>query len=572
MIQTAFSSKEDFAKVESEFWAWYAKEFYRAWFNFASAFPKGSNWKSFIDNWTELGTLMTTEQNPYFLLLEKMGSEFKSITSQIDLEPSWATSILALKEIKHLAETEVKKDKGSLLAKLSLTKEKLVDKFDKSADKVYENEDQKKEADLEFKMVFAQVWNEYLDSLKTLSSATSYTEKSYYMFADFFKALNDPGKQTAPYNLTYDNLLKLKAFLKQHDTSPVVEGLLQGPFDFLTAYGAHQATIHLQKKWEEVVLSAAYSVDPEKYYTIMFDKNEGIIWKYVNEEAGAFITQTKTGFSAKKAFGVRLPFSNDFLKLLNKGEQLTLDRQSEYPVAITTLPISVNDEAMIRPFSNRLTMECADEKTVLLNENFPETQDYIWRPSICGDVTLEIKFEESLLQRKYKGRMGFAQFLSDFKDGTKIFNVNDFPEHKGYLANNNVTDITISYKINGIKPVLDFFERRPPSIPEGIFRTYKPKKGKFPFAVRKTTPADEKKVKAVPPPMEFEDKYAIAMETLPMEVNKDADVKPVASILWMKCKNEVIRFENNNYPETIKFDWEPEFCEKLILIVQFQDS
>ncbi|MCF6247526.1 MAG: hypothetical protein L3J69_09220 [Desulfobacula sp.] len=568
MLQKAFTDQKAFLQMEKDFWAWYAKEFYRAWFDFASVFPSGSNWKSLVDNWTDLGTLMTTGQNPYFQLLDKMAQEFKSLRSQIDLEPSWASTVVMLKEIKSLAETEVKKKKGSFLAKLSLTKEKIADKFVKSSKKVYDPGN-KDADDLEYKMRFAKVWNDYLNSLSTLSSATSYNEKCFHMFSDLFKALSDPSKQQAPFNLTYENLLMLNAFLLQNETSPVVYDLIKGPFDFLTTYGIHQSAVYLQNKWEEIVLSASNSIDPDKYYAIMFDKNSGIIWQFVNDEASAFIGQNKTGFLSKTAFGLKLPFSNRFFKLLNKGEQLTLEQQDEYAVSITTLPISVNREAMIRPYSNTLFMECADEKTELLNNNFPETQKFIWRPATCGDVVLQIQFEESILERKYKGRLGFAQFLSEFEDGTKIFNVTDFPEHKGYLVNNNVTDITVSYKIKGIEPVLEFLDRRPPMIPDVIFRNYKSQRSKYPIAKKEMVKELSKIQKPGPPAIQFKDRYTISMETLPMEVNASAQVKPIAGIMWMKCKENVIRFENNNYPESITFDWEPEICEKLVIIIQF---
>ena len=338
MIQKAFPNPEEFSQMNTDFWAWYEKEFYRAWFDFTSVFPSGRNWKSLVDNWTDLGTLMTTDQNPYFMFIGKMGDEFECFRPQTDLEPSWAGTVITLKNIKHLANTEVKKKEGSIIAKLSLTKEKILGKFEKAAGKasgkasgkIYKRINRSDAADLEYKLKFAEVWNEYTNSLKSISSATSYNEKCFHMFADFFKALSDPSKQQEPFNQTYDNLLKLNSFLKQNDVSPVVRNLIKGPFDFLTAYGTHHSVKYLQDKWEEIVLSAACSIDPDKYYSIMFDKSTGVIWQFINEGASAFIGQNKTGFLSKTAFGLHLPFSNGLFKLLNKGEQLTLEQQDEY--------------------------------------------------------------------------------------------------------------------------------------------------------------------------------------------------------------------------------------------------
>ena len=568
MIQKAYTDQEAFSKMEDKFWAWYAKEFYNAWFDFAAAFPSGANWSGLVDNWTDLGTLMTTDQNPYFMLLKKMGDELESFKSQVDLEPSWAETVVTLKKIKSLAETEIKKEEGSLLAKLSLTKEKITDKLEKSSEKVYEPVNSKDADDLEYRMKFAEVWNEYVNSLKTMSPATSYNEKCFHMFADFFKVLSDPSKQPEPFNLTHDSLIKINSFLKQTEASPVVQVLIRGPFDFLTTYGIHQSVTYLQDKWEAIVLSAAYSTDPDKYYVTMFDKTSGVIWRFINEEAAAFIDQNKSGYLPKTAFGLQLPFNSQFFKLLNKGEQLTFEKQDEYPVSITTLPVSVNNEALIRPYSNTLTMECADQKTELININFPETQKFNWRPEVCGDVSLEIKFGDSRLQKKYRGRLGFANFLQDFRDGTKVFNVSDFPEYAGYLTNGRVTEIAVSYDINGIEPVLNFIDRRPPVIPDVIFTTYKQASGKYPIA--KKAPEKEPP-KAVPPKINFKNRYGVSMDTLPMEVNPSAQVKPVASVLQMKCKNNMIRFENNNYPQSADFDWEPADCGKVLLTIQFPE-
>lgn len=570
MIQKAFPNQEAFSKMEEQFWAWYAKEFYRAWFEFASIFPSGSSWNSLVSNWTDLGTLMTTDQNPYFLLLKKMGDELDSFKPQSNLEPPWAKTIVAIKKIKYLAETEVKKEEGSLLAKLSLTKEKITEKIEKQSEKAYDPVDSKEADDLEYRMKFAEVWNEYVNNLKTLSSATSYNEKCFHMFADFFKVLSDPSKQKEPFNLTHESLIKINAFLTRSEVSPVIQGLIRGPFDYLTVYGIHQSVVYLQDKWEAIVLSAAFSTDPEKYYVTMFDKTAGVIWRFINEEAGVFIDQNKSGYLPKAAFGLQLPFNSPFFKLLNKGEQLTLEKQDEYPVSITTLPINVNARSTIRPYSNTLTMECADKKTELININYPETQKFNWRPGVCGDVILEIKFEEIRLQKKYKGRLGFANFLQDFRDGTKVFNVSDFPEHAGYLSNGKVTEITVSYDINGIEPVLSFIDRRPPSIPDVIFTTVKQTGGKYPTG-KKISDKEEEKPEPVSQKPVLKNKYHIKMDALPMEVNASAQIKPIASVLQMKCKNTTIRFENNNYPQSVDFDWEPTACGKLLLTLQFPE-
>ncbi|MCA1786863.1 MAG: hypothetical protein LC657_12885, partial [Desulfobacteraceae bacterium] len=482
MIQKAFSDPDAFRKFETDFWAWYTREFYNQWFDFASVFPVAETWKSLVDNWTDLGTLMAGDQNPYFLLLAKMADEIGWMKDQPHDIPLWAQAVMRLKKIQSLAETEIKKEEGSWMARLSITKEKITDKMEKASEKAtYKAIDLKQDADLEYNLKFAEVWNEYVNSLQTLSAATAYNEKCFHMFSDYFKALSDPDKQKKPYSLTYDNLVQLQSFLKQNQTSPVVLNLITGPFDFLAIYGVHNSVVYLQKKWEEMVLSAAADVDPDNYYSIMFDRTSGIIWKFVNEEAAPFIDQSQIGFFSKKAFGLTLPFNHSFFRLLSKGEKLSLEHQDEYVVTIQTAPIEMNTESAIRPYSNTLVLECADKKTELVNNNFLETKKFIWKPATCGDVTLDIVFEDLVVKKSYSGRLGFAKFLSDFSDGSKRFAVTDFPAATGYLTNNNVTDINVSYQIQGIEPVLTFLNRRPPEILDIIFSTLKQKSGTFPM-------------------------------------------------------------------------------------------
>jgi len=570
LIQGAYTDDTVFAKIEKDFWAWYTTQFYVEWFDFASVFPVPRNWRSLVENWTELGTTMASEQNPYFLLLSKMADEIQWMKEKTKTVPLWADAVLRIKNVKQIAKTEEKKKEGSIMAKLALTKSKLTSKLEKAGKKAsYSTVDLKKSADHDYNLKFAEVWNAYVKSLKTLSEATAYNEKAYHMFSDYFEALSDASKEGKPYNLTYENVVKLKAFLKQSDTSNVILNLITGPFEFMTLYGGHNTIIYLQKKWEEIVLSAVDGVDPDNFYAIMFDKTDGMIWKFVNDEAAPFIQQTKRGFSSKKAYGHKLPFTNQFLKLLSKGEKLSIEHQSEYPVTIQTAPAEMNREATIRPHSNTLTMECAKEKTVLRNSNFLETAKFLWKPATCGDVSLEVAFADMTVTTSWTGKLGFARFLSDFSDGSKRFAITDFPDATGYLTSKDVTDINISYKIKGIEPVLKFLDRRPPEMPQVIFTTMKKKGNRYPLPENKLKgpelPLQEKQLP------KLKDSYQVTMKTVPMGTNPEATAKPVSGIFWLNCKNGVTRFENNNYPRSITFNWQPKKCGKVVLIIRFPD-
>ena len=561
LIQKAYPDQDKFNKMELKFWDWYAQEFYIAWFDFASAFPKGSDWKILIKNWNDIATLMTTDNNPYFLLLGKMADEFEYLNTKDSLIPSWAKAVFRIKKIRYLAETEAKKEKGSVLAKLAITKEKITNKFGSKTKNAYKVIDRKNAAAIDYNLKLSKIWNEYILNLKSIAGGTTYNEKCFLMFSDFFKALSDQTKQDSAFSKTYDDLARLKTLFKQKGISRVVIKLLQGPYDFLTVYGVHNSAQYLQKKWEEMVLSVSYNIDSDNYYSILFDRTSGVVWKFINDEAAPFIDQSRSGFYSKTAYGLRLPFTKKFFRLLSKGKELSLEQQGEYAVIMQTAPMSVNKNAMIRPYSTTLVLECADQKTKFVNNNFLETKKFLYKPATCGDVTLSIEFKDETLKKHYKGKLGFANFLSDFKDGTKVFTAADFPEQSGYLLNNGVTDINISYQINGIKPVLEFLNRGAPKIPDVIFTNLRSKKPEFPIGKQKKPD----KTRAY----NLKQSYSITIEALPMGVNKSAQIKPETSILWMKCKDNIIRFANNNYPESVTFDWEPLNCGKVLVIIHF---
>ncbi|WP_080798585.1 type VI secretion protein IcmF/TssM N-terminal domain-containing protein [Desulfamplus magnetovallimortis] len=603
LIKNAFPTPEAFVKMEESFWAWYTTEFYRAWNEFVVRFPKGNQWDRVTRNWQDAANLMVTSHNPYFLLLDVMADQFEllqksqgegapspSTQSDEDVKlpwqnkdkvPAWTKMVIRVKKIRHLAETEKKKESGSLMAKLSLQKEKVAGKLlGGKAKKAYETFDSMQATEMDFNLLLARSWTGYEEALKLLSSATSHREKCYYMVSDFFSVLSDPSKEGKAYQQVNDALVDLDTLIKQSEASSEVYELIKGPFDYFKHYGIHHSIYFLQDKWEEMVLSASENVEPGKYNSVMFDRANGLIWKFTNEYANPFLDRNKTGYFARTAFGMTLPFDNSFFRLLDKGEGLILDRQQDYTVTIQTLPVNVNNEAMIKPHSSKLVLECADQKSELLNNNFPETKLFKWNPETCGDVTLSIQFRDIEVEKTYTGQLGFAGFLQDFKDGRKIFNVSDFPEQMSYLTSNAVSDIFVAYDIKGIEPVLRFLKRTPPAIPETIFKEIKKRSGKYPpvAVVPQESHAIKPKVNQTSEPsdplqemVDKKKKFNIFLETLPMEVNETAEIKPVSTIFWMNCNNNIVRVENNNYPVTAEFEWDPATCGKLILLIHFPE-
>ena len=188
LIKNAFPSQETFMHMEDEFWAWYKEEFYKTWHDFADNFPKGGEWDKVTQSWLQAGTLMSTKHNPYFMFLDFMADEFDLFKEDSGkTPPAWAETVIRLKKIKKLAETEAKKEEGSLMAKLALKKDKITGKLlGSKGKKIYGEMNRLKATDIDYDLVLAKDWITYEENLKTLSSAASHKEKMLFHVFGFF--------------------------------------------------------------------------------------------------------------------------------------------------------------------------------------------------------------------------------------------------------------------------------------------------------------------------------------------------------------------------------------------------
>ena len=74
---------------------------------------------------------------------------------------------------------------------------------------------------------------------------------------------------------------------------------------------------------------------------------------------------------------------------------------------------------------------------------------------------MRIEVGEYSLKKDYKGRKGFAKFLADFRDGRRVFDVDEFPENESKLRNASVKSIDVQYEIKGQGPVIQMLKSVP---------------------------------------------------------------------------------------------------------------
>jgi len=460
--------QNDYAKtVQQGFDDTYPQRFYFWWNSFAESFPKGEELLTSESDWRETSVRMTTGENPYFSFLETMAAElnFFARDSGKDL-PQWAAAVVAFDTVRSVAADKkaTADKKSSILSRAKLQEKEIVEK-------TLQGVDADKAAAVALQLQLASAWNDYEAALTGLSPVATYKEKAYQLYVDWFNDTLAANKDNPSlFGKTYEATLAMQGLAKGVYENPLAWSLVHGPFTFISQYSAQQSARVIQQAWTEQVVAQTYNVDKNKLPSLLFDKDTGFVWKFVQDTAGTFLMRSPQGYLSREVFGNKINFLSSFYTFLNEAQAGVLNQQPSYTVTLRTLPIEVNDEATVEPFSTVVTLQCAKEQQVLENDNFKRSLTFKWDPDQCSDVTLAINFPDITLTRSYPGFMGFAHFLDDFKSGTLVLSPGDFPGQKMALENIRVSSINLSYSITGADSVLKLLNRIPLDIPEEIIR------------------------------------------------------------------------------------------------------
>lgn len=450
-IEKALVDETTIETEKKHFWNWYQTQMYDNWSSFSRRFPEETERMDNPSNWRHTATTMTTSHNPYFLLIEKMAEEFSRVP-KINEEPNWVKLIRELDRVKKLAEIEKKKKNGSILGRIESTTESIVQttmgKFD-----------EKKAQEAELRTRLAVIWEEYATSLEQIAPAVTSKEMCFQMISEY---------KLSPFALAESKHLQLTNLLQNLGELPFVWGIVLGPQRFLTAFCVKETACVLQERWEEEVVGGAAGADSENIGQILFAKTDGLVWKFINTTGQPFISRGSSGYQTRKEFQGLIPFNSGFFSFLDSGAENVLNYQPTYYVTIETLPLDVNNEAKVSPYGCILSLQCAEEKLVLDNYNYPQKQTFNWSSDNCGNVSLSILLPEITLNKNYEGKLGFANFLTEFRDGSRTFNAEEFPGEVDELKKMGISWIRLSYKITGGQPVIRLLEKFPSSVPGEI--------------------------------------------------------------------------------------------------------
>ena len=255
--------------------------------------------------------------------------------------------------------------------------------------------------------------------------------------------------------------------------------LVDGPLAFLWIYMRNETSCHLQRQWEEEVLSETQGVADGQIVQQRILGENGFAWKFVKGTIGPFLSRSpqKGGYHAKDFHGETIALENALFTCLNKGVSVAAASstaasaaaaaaggggaaapppKTSFSVTLQALPTDANADAQVKPSATHLELRCDSGSQKLDNFNYPSGATFKWSPETCGEVFFAIDVGNVVLTRVYDGEMGFPKFLRDLRGGERTFTVNDpaLSTHRTDLERLGIKYITVKYRMSGHGPVI----------------------------------------------------------------------------------------------------------------------
>lgn len=223
------------------------------------------------------------------------------------------------------------------------------------------------------------------------------------------------------------------------------------------------AGILLQQAWESQVAG---------------DKDKA--GRFIETLSDPFLVRGKSGgYEPKSVLGLSLPFTPEFVALLKtSGAKPKAEASAEglrrHWVRLEPVSVAVNQEASQGVDRTTVKLVCGDNIQTLEYSNAPVSKMFVWVPTACQQVLLEFDAGPAAAVKEYSGLAAVAQFLTDIAGGRKTYDLAELKKTKGDLEPLGISQITVSFKIRGHQPVLEYLESAPAEqfaqIPERIIR------------------------------------------------------------------------------------------------------
>ena len=448
-----------------EFQAWYREAYFGTWRDFGDVFPRGVERLKGREEWRRVAARMTTDQGPYFAILNTMAAELEPLEKDEDV-PSWIELVYEFQATKAQSAEPEAVERKSALAKATEKGKTLIAKLES---KVSKADDDKS---LEARLKAAKAFREYEKALAEISPASTSRTVAYQMASQVYG--EDPATSKSPFFVAQTALDNLKAMmLGGKPAEKFFWQVVAGPLEYLWAFVRMETASHLQELWEKDVVVEIQGVSDQKTVNQLLLAEDGHAMKFIGGPAAPFINRSlQKGYYAKKVLGEGIPFEDAFFSFLTKGARTVKPVKDNYAVSIKGLPTSTNPGARVRPHATRLELKCAAESQQLINLNYPVRKTFNWAPDACGDVVLQIEVGNLILTKKYTGYLSFPRFLKSFVGGERIFFTAEFPKREAALKHLGIKYIKVEYEFEGHRPVAILAEASPGKAPRNIAKCW----------------------------------------------------------------------------------------------------
>ncbi|MCL1916660.1 MAG: hypothetical protein FWG17_08175, partial [Desulfovibrionaceae bacterium] len=261
----------------SEFLRWYATEYHRAWQRFALDFAEKTAELATLPARNEIVSLMSTVQNPYYVLLLRMDDELQAVRRHLDPAPVWMDDLAIFARALRLAARD--NPENEVLPVMERLKTGAKGLYDDLTEQV---DSEARERDLKARLLAKEV-QAFLDSLRALVPYTLSNDSAFSAVKEAMPNENNQKAVQAPLTLALTALHAMNVELNPNpaQASPVY-ALVGGPLEFFRQRLMNRAACQIQFMWEGNVLAKAGRLTPSQLQQNLFAAQGGIVREFAD--------------------------------------------------------------------------------------------------------------------------------------------------------------------------------------------------------------------------------------------------------------------------------------------------
>lgn len=465
---------------------------YNAWYSFVADFDLARQYLTTESSWSSVLSQSLTSDDPYLKLLRTLSHLFSDIP--IETRPDWINTAIDLERLIQASRVIGSSEKGWLdhvrfadeLGRVGLGVMKEGVSIERSAEIVL---DGATAVDL-VKAYETTVREAIQDLLVGSGNAMQLAQQTWsYGYA--------PTVTSSLFHQAQQYFVDLRV-LVGHDGARdnAIWRVANGPLSLALEYAALSAACGLQKEWETQVLSVVeYVHSPILAQELLYGEG-GSVELFTQGNVMSFVERNRNAYRARKALGLEVPLSGEFLAYLNtiqgqrisgrvdrfeqeakaRRAQLSLDQAQQQEkeikdqlaeigsqravIRIETVPPLLNSGAKETPYRTQLSLQCLQHNQLLENYNFPLQKSFDWQQDQCGNVVLSFDFPEWSISKSFAGPLGIFDFLQRFEQGAAVFTASDFPGQESRLASIGVDSIRLNWHASGYTNVLTALQEK----------------------------------------------------------------------------------------------------------------